>query len=64
MTDKGSIQPPATALKKALCWAGEMLREYPEKARKSVLRDAAVRFDLTPRECEFLEQELDKQQPC
>lgn len=60
MEDTSSIQPPATALKKALRWVGDMLREQPEKSRQVLLREAAVRFDLTPRECEFIEQELEQ----
>ncbi|OQX05543.1 MAG: hypothetical protein BWK76_27340 [Desulfobulbaceae bacterium A2] len=63
MGKTSSIQPPATALKKALLWVGDTLREHPEKSRQNVLREAAIRFDLTPRECEFIEQTLDKQ-PC
>jgi hypothetical protein len=42
-------------LKKALIWLAETLAEHPEKQRVSVLREAELRFDLTPLECEFLD---------
>lgn len=42
-------------LKKALTWMAETLAEHPEKKRMIVLREAELRFDLTPLECEFLD---------
>jgi len=49
------LQPQGDKIRKALKWISEMLGEYPEKSREQVLRDAEIRFDLSPSECEFLD---------
>ena len=49
------LQPQGDKLRKALKWMSEMLSEHPEKSRQQVLRDAEIRFDLSPSECEFLD---------
>jgi hypothetical protein len=41
-------------VKKALHWLGEELLNNPQKNRDVVLREAEIRFDLSPAECEFL----------
>ena len=51
----GDIQPQGDKLRKALKWMSETLSEHPEKSREQVLRDAEIRFDLSPSECEFLD---------
>ena len=50
-----SLQPPGDKMKKVLCWVSETLEAHPEKKRIDVFREAEIRFDLTPRECEFLD---------
>ncbi len=54
MTSADSIQPQSTALKNAIRWISDTVQEKPEKTRDSVVREAALRFDLNPSECEFL----------
>ena len=49
-----SMQPPGDKMKKVLCWVCEVLAEHPGKKRADVFREAQLRFDLTPLECEFL----------
>jgi len=49
------IQPPGEKMKKVLCWVSEMIVDHPGKKRIDIFREAEIRFDLTPRECEFLE---------
>ena len=44
----------STNLQKAVSWISEVVLDHPEKDRTKVLKDAQVRFDLTPAECEFL----------
>ncbi len=51
----GDIQPQGDKVRKALKWMSEMLSEHPEKRREQLLRDAEIRFDLSPSECEFLD---------
>ena len=41
-------------VKKALLWMSEELFNSPQKKRATVLREAEIRFDLSPAECEFL----------
>jgi hypothetical protein len=49
------LQPQGDKVRKALQWMSEILSEHPEKKREQVLRDAEIRFDLSPSECEFLD---------
>lgn len=41
-------------LRKAVCWISETVQEYPEKSRRDIISQAELKFDLTPRECDFL----------
>ena len=41
-------------VKKALRWMSDELLNNPQKKRDTVLREAEIRFDLSPAECEFL----------
>ncbi|PIE56526.1 MAG: hypothetical protein CSA34_04110 [Desulfobulbus propionicus] len=43
-------------VKKALLWVAEAVQENPQKKRQDLLREAELRFDLTPSECQFLEK--------
>lgn len=50
--------PPSGAgnkLKKAIAAFSEMCQAHPEKKRQDMLSDIQFRFDLSPRECEFLD---------
>ncbi len=49
------MQPSGDKMRKVLCWVSETLEAHPEKKRIDVFKEAEVRFDLTPRECEFLD---------
>jgi hypothetical protein len=54
MSCANAIQPQSAGLKKALRWFSDMTREHPDRKRLILLREAEVRFDLTPVECAFL----------
>lgn len=60
MTPTSDLQPSGERIRQALCWVSDILAAHPEKKRRTVIKEAEIRFDLTPRECEFLNQEL----PC
>lgn len=60
MGDVQSIPGMSANLKKAVCWLGETVREQPERPRDEIISEAELRFDLTPRECEFLDQNFRK----
>ena len=50
-----NIQPAGDKLRKALRWLSEATQECPDKKREDILREAEIRFDLSPAECEFLD---------
>ncbi len=60
MGEVQSVQGLSANLKKAVLWLGETVREHPEQQRADIVREAQLRFDLTPRECEFLNGNFNK----
>jgi|MudIll2142460700_1097286.scaffolds.fasta_scaffold338140_2 hypothetical protein len=53
---KGDILPKGEGLRRALRWLGEQRRESPGTPRGKLIDEAAMRFDLTPPEVDFLLQ--------
>ncbi len=45
---------PGDKVKKALALVSEKLAENPDADRRKLLNDAIIRYDLTPKESEFL----------
>ena len=58
MADTNKVTPKGDKIRKAVAWVADTLTQYPERTRKEVLREAETRFDLNPKECRFLEQEV------
>ncbi len=58
MADAEELQPKGDKIRKALRWVCEILAEHPEKKRLAVIREAEVRFDLSPKECRFLDSKF------
>lgn len=54
MTDDRRLPTGGDKVKKALCWLSDELLNNPLKKRDTALREAEIRFDLSPAECEFL----------
>jgi len=54
------MQAPGDKMKKVLSWVCDILAEHPGKKRADVFREAQVRFDLSPLECEFLDTHFAK----
>lgn len=52
------LLPHGEKLRNAIRWISEMSREYPERTRTSLIYEAETRFDLTPKECEFLNKKF------
>ncbi len=48
------LMPEGDRIRKAVKWISEMVKEYPEKDRKAIIEEAEIKFDLTPKECQFL----------
>ncbi|WP_456473412.1 hypothetical protein [Desulfolithobacter sp.] len=61
MGDAQCTQPPSANLKKALRWVSEMVQSDCKKNRAQLIREAELRFDLTPVECEFLDQNFSRE---
>lgn len=55
---QASIPPTSEKLRKAISWISEETLARPDKARKKILKEAELRFDLAPLECEFLDQKF------
>jgi hypothetical protein len=50
----GGVVPEGDGLRKAMRWLDERVREEPGASRAKLIGEAAVRFDLTPLDEEFL----------
>ena len=55
MADCQSILPSGEKLRRTIRWISETVLEQPEKPRREILKEAEVRFDLSPKECQFLD---------
>ena len=53
-----TVQPESEKLRQAVRWISEETLAHPEKQRKKIIREAELRFDLTPAECEFLDKKF------
>jgi len=60
MDNSSPLQTPSANLKKAIAWLSETVQKHPEKKRDRVLCEAELRFDLTPAECSFLDNNFKK----
>ncbi len=50
----GGLNPQGEALRRALRWLDDRVKEEPDASRSELVGDAALRFDLTPADEEFL----------
>lgn len=50
-----TIVPPCELIKKAIKWISEQQSET-DKSLKSLLEEAAMRFNLSPKDMEFMER--------
>ncbi len=51
-----AITPPGDILRKTIRWIAEIQQKHPEKNRKEIIRQAEINFNLSPRDCEFLDK--------
>lgn len=49
-----TIMPEGEAVRKAVKWISEILKENPETPIDALLQQAGLKFDLTPLEADFL----------
>lgn len=57
MADLPTTQP-GDKLKKAIAALSEAVQQNPDKPRAVLLEPIVIRYDLSPRECAFLQQHL------
>ena len=50
-------------VKKAIHWMSEELLAHPQKKRDTAIKEAELRFDLSPAECEFLSKNFGESAP-
>ena len=49
-----NVQPQGEALKKAIQWISDARRKSPDTPAIKLANDAAMQFDLSPKDSEFL----------
>ena len=65
MSAVDEILPSGDKMRKTLCWISEMLQTHPEKSRQQIISEAEIRFDLSPKECDFIDRKIrDDQNNC
>ena len=58
MSQVEEIQPSGDKMKKTILWISEMVQLHPEKSRQQIICEAELRFDLSPKECDFLNRKF------
>jgi hypothetical protein len=49
-----TVMPQGESLKRAIKWVSGYLKEDPDTEKFSVIQDAVLRFDLSPKDEQFL----------
>ncbi len=58
---KTTIYPPGDKIQKAVREFSELLEEKPETDRGKLLEKVVKKFDLSPKDCNFLERHFKKE---
>jgi len=58
MPETDAVTPEGERIRKAVRWICETMADQPERDRTAIIREAELRFDLTPRESEFVHAKL------
>lgn len=58
MSEVEKIKPAGEKMRRVVLWISETVQANPQKKRLDILREAEIQFDLSPRECEFIETKL------
>lgn len=54
MTHTEDLLPSGERIRRAVRWISDMTLENPKKNRAEIVKEAEIKFDLTPKECCFL----------
>jgi len=49
-----TLKPQGDRIRQAVKWISDTTLDCPQKSRREIIQEAERRFDLTPKECEFL----------
>ena len=49
-----AIMPEGEAIRKAVKWISDNLQDDPNKSVQKLINEAVMRFDLSPKDAEFL----------
>jgi hypothetical protein len=49
-----SIEPQGEDIRKAVKWVSEQRTHHPEKSLKELLESTCIKFNLSPKDAEFL----------
>ena len=60
MSEVEKLQPTGDKMRRVVLWISETVQANPQKKRMAILREAEIKFDLSPRECEFIETKLNE----
>ena len=60
MSEVEKLQPTGEKMRRVVLWISETVQANPQKNRLDILREAEIKFDLSPRECEFIETKLNE----
>ncbi len=61
MTSTLPTQQAGDKMKKAIKLFSELLSKKPDASRSTLLNEVEIKFDLSPRECEFLNNHFSKE---
>ena len=56
MAPAANTQPSGERMKKTIRWISEIVQTDPKKSRQDIIREAEIKFDLSPLECSFLDK--------
>lgn len=60
MASQLPTQVPGDKLKKAIVAFSEIIQDNPGKSRAAALQEVEMKFDLSPLECQFLDNHFKK----
>jgi hypothetical protein len=52
------IPQSSDKLRNVIKWISDEMAAHPEKTRNEIILDAEIRFDLSPRDCQFLQEKF------
>ena len=51
-----TVQPEGELIRKAVKWISDELQDHPEESRHKLIEQAAVKFNLSPKDVEYLQK--------